>query len=442
MKKIFLMLALVMGLSVTSGCQKESNEWYEVTPEATASLWEAEDYELEELKRKHRDHECDFTEYVDYDGSTWECYDAYCEYKKIGRHAPKSTAQKFYDDISGESDLSRVYSDDETQAEAVAETKIKRGVYATSESISSDSNNKPIHLFSWENSHSYLVRLKDLGIDSSNREISDDEKEFTVNVFYPDFVSRGDFGRILVEVTTDEEVLVGVTSFMADDHMYLVHGSMSEDAVTVHINHSNDEFSLEFYTGATIKHYKSRPTVDSGYISGQTCDYSYTMYYTFTRYPGRHMELRGSEWSPMPTLSPPRSEREEVPLRSSSDHEASSYVPPTILQNPRIEQKCRPYTFEEETTEEATEDTVEKDLVSTRSICFFPRECNQGEEHTAQCYKSYKEWCSRGGGLSCWKNDSQIIVKCGCPAYGHESGCYYYAPKSLEGSDKGSDKGN
>lgn len=395
MKKIFLMLALVMGLSVTSGCHKESNEWYEVTPEATASLWEAEDYELEELKRKHGDHECDFTEYVDYDGSTWECYDAYCEYKKIGRHAPKSTAQKFYDDISGESDLSRVYSDDETQAGTVAETKGKRGVYTTSELLYS--NDDDVVTETWKPDTSYRVRVY-LGPDADDSIMRD--QRMTVNVFYPGYVMNGRIGTILVEVSTDEEIFVGSTSFVAEGSLNLVHGISHASTVTVSLEYFDGKIWLEFYTGATREHYENRPADHSGTFTGPT-----TISFTFTR------DMKTIPQGPMkPEPEQPESTDEDTPSlpdtpeSQTSTERAKLYPGPEVRPEKRAEDTEMDTEVETEEAEvggEAEVDTEETMSQAQRNdLCFFPSQCYSGN-HIAMCDVAMDDYLRATGSTIC-----------------------------------------
>lgn len=280
MKKMFLMMLGLMMLFGT-GCQKRPDECEVVVSETTVSPWEEEDREFEELKRKHEGHECDLMEYVDDSGTGWACYDEYCKYRNIGNYAPESSASAFYDNT--------VYycsSDDEAREEATAEAKVKRGVYTTSELLYG-SDETSVDQDVWKQDTSYRVILN-LGPD-----VSIDGQRFVVDVSYPGYVRNGHVGTILVEVSTDEEVFVGSLSFVAEGSLNLVHGSSVDASETIHIDIFDGELWLEFYTGATSEHYRTRPEVDSGSSTGP-----YTTKYSFKRHQ--------SEGQPEPKNSTPQ----------------------------------------------------------------------------------------------------------------------------------------
>lgn len=376
MKKMFLMMLGLMMLFGT-GCQKRPDECEVVVSETTVSPWEEEDREFEELKRKHEGHECDLMEYVDDSGTGWACYDEYCKYRNIGNYAPESSASAFYDNT--------VYycsSDDEAREEATAEAKVKRGVYTTSELLYG-SDETSVDQDVWKQDTSYRVILN-LGPD-----VSIDGQRFVVDVSYPGYVRNGHVGTILVEVSTDEEVFVGSLSFVAEGSLNLVHGSSVDTSETIHIDIFDGELWLEFYTGATSEHYRTRPEVDSGSSTGP-----YTTKYSFKRHQ--------SEGQPEPKNSTPQDTTSES--MNSMPSSISVTEKETICwPEPTRPEKCTeaemetemkvemlpPEGFQMETEAENIEinnggletamSRIERD-----KLCFFPSQCYSGN-HIAMC---------------------------------------------------------
>ena len=396
MKKMFLMMLGLMMLFGT-GCQKRPDECEVVVSETTVSPWEEEDREFEELKRKHEGHECDLMEYVDDSGTGWACYDEYCKYRNIGNYAPESSASAFYDNT--------VYycsSDDEAREEATAEAKVKRGVYTTSELLYG-SDETSVDQDVWKQDTSYRVILN-LGPD-----VSIDGQRFVVDVSYPGYVRNGHVGTILVEVSTDEEVFVGSLSFVAEGSLNLVHGSSVDASETIHIDIFDGELWLEFYTGATSEHYRTRPEVDSGSSTGP-----YTTKYSFKRHQ--------SEGQPEPKNSTPQdttgesmnsipssisvTEKETIcwpePTRSENCTEAETeaemetemkveMLPPGELQMETGAENIDIGTGGLETTMSR----IERD-----KLCFFPSPCNLGN-HIAMRNIALDDYLRRTGSTTC-----------------------------------------
>lgn len=423
MKKMFLMMLGLMMLFGT-GCQKRPDECEVVVSETTVSPWEEEDWEFEELKRKHEGHECDLMEYVDDSGTGWACYDEYCKDKNIGNYAPKSSVSAFYDD----STVFYCNSDNEAQEEAIVKDKVKRGVYTTSELLYG-SDETSVDQDVWKQDTSYRVILNlgpDVGIDG---------QRFVVDVSYPSYVRNGHVGTILVEVSTDEEVFVGSLSFVAEGSLNLVHGSSVDTSETIHIDIFDGELWLEFYTGATSEHYRTRPEVDSGSSTGP-----YTTKYSFKRHQ--------SEGQPEPKNSTPQDTTSEsmnsMPSSISvTEKETICWPEPTRPEN------CTEAEMEAETEAEMeTEMKVEMlppgelqmetgaenidigtgGLETTMSrverdkLCFFPSTCYSGS-HTALCDIALNDYlqgtCGTGGAVCECPRRNSGIHRPQCPYSSH-----------------------
>lgn len=82
-----------------------------------------------------------------------------------------------------------------------------------------------------------------------------------INVYYPSMVKSGEYGTIVVFVTSDNGcVYCGFIRFHAADDLQLVHGSSKPESDYVDVWHEfNRSFTIYFYTSATSEHYESHP---------------------------------------------------------------------------------------------------------------------------------------------------------------------------------------
>lgn len=358
MKKMFLMLALVMGLSI-SGCQKEPDE------------------------------RCQCTE------STWEENDS----KEFQGNAENKILRNVWI-ITEQNQITRTYYSHSRTMKEIRKLrprqKVTKGVYTTSESLC-DPNGEAVD--SWQPNTSYQVKmyLPDDADDSIMR-----DQRMTVNVFYPGYVMNGQIGTILVEVSTDEEIFVGSTSFVAEGSLNLVHGISHASTVTVSLEYFDGKIWLEFYTGATREHYENRPADHSGTFTGPT-----TISFTFTR------DMKTIPQRPMkPEPEQPESTDEDTPsLPDTPESQTSTerdrlYPGPERAEDTEMDTEVETEEAEEETEEAKVGGEAEVDTEETMSqaqrndLCFFPSRCYSGN-HIAMCDVALDDYLRATGSTLC-----------------------------------------